>query len=186
MSEATSRRWTSADLELLPDDNIRYEIIDGELFTAEWPHWHHQVTCGNIYVELDNYSQATMLGEPNISPGLVFSETDDVTPDVVWVSGERLAILLDEAGHLTGAPELVVEVLSPGVRNEQRDRQAKLKLYESQGVREYWIVDWRLRQVEVYRRDHGMLRLVNTFLAEDEISSPLLPGFVCPLARFFS
>jgi len=110
----------------------------------------------------------------------------NVVPDVVWISHERLAALMDEAGHLTGAPELAVEVLSPGVENERRDREAKLKLYGSRGIREYWIVDWRLQQVEVYRRDQAMLRLVSTLFAEDVLTSPLLPGFACPVARLFT
>lgn len=58
---------------------------------------------------------------------------------------------MDDAGHLTSAPELAVEVLSIETRNEERDRTAKRKLYETQGVQEYWILDWRLQQVEIYR-----------------------------------
>jgi hypothetical protein len=63
-----------------------------------------------------------------------------VIPDVVWISKARLAVSLDEAGHLTSAPELIVEVLSPGTANEQRDRQAKLKLYAFRGVQDtgFW------------------------------------------------
>jgi Uma2 family endonuclease len=109
-----------------------------------------------------------------------------VIPDVVWISNERLAELLDRAGHLTGAPELAIEVLSPGPENELRDRQAKLKVYSLYGVQEYWIVDWQLRQVTVYRREHGVLRLALTLLEGDELTSPLLPGFACPLARLFA
>ena len=71
------------------------------------------------------------------------------------VSSERLALLMDDVGHLTGAPDLAVEVLSFGARNEERNRNAKRKLYATQGVREYWILDWRLKQVEVYRRVQG-------------------------------
>jgi len=164
---------------------MRYEIIDGELFMSKSPHWHHQRTCGNIYQELNEWSRQSGLGEASITPGVLFGESDDVIPDVAWVSQERLAVLLDDAGHLTGAPELVVEVLSLGVRNEQRDRRAKRKLYESQGVIEYWIADWRLMQVEIYRREQGMLRLFKTLLAEDDITSPLLPGFACKVKRFF-
>ena len=80
----------------------------------------------------------------------------------------------------------VVEVLSAGAENERRDREAKLKLYESRGVREYWIVDWRLQQVEVYRREQALLRLAATLFAEDELATPLLPGFTCPVARLFA
>lgn len=106
-------------------------------------------------------------------------------PDVVWISDERLATLIDDAGHLTGAPELVVEVLSFGMRNEERDRIAKRKLYETQGVREYWILDWRLKQVEVYRREAGELRRVATLLPEETLTSPLLAGFGCVVATLF-
>lgn len=58
-------------------------------------------------------------------PGLIFSDSDNVAPDVTWVSYERLAQIQDEAGHFRGAPELVVEVLSPGKANEDRDRDRK-------------------------------------------------------------
>lgn len=180
------RRWTTADLELMPDSDTRYEIIEGELFMSKQPHWHHQETCGNVYRELDNWSRASRLGRPSINPGVIFGEFDAVVPDVVWISHERLAALLDEAGHVTGAPELAVEVLSPGSENERRDRELKLKLYEQQGVQEYWIVDWRLRQVTVYRRARGRLQLDFTLFPHDTLTSPLLPGFSCQIADFFT
>ncbi len=187
------RRWTTADLELMPDSDTRYEIIEGELFMSKQPHWHHQETCGNVYRELDNWSRASHLGRPSINPGVIFGEYDAVVPDVVWMSHQRLDALLDEAGHVIGAPELAVEVLSPGSENERRDRELKLKLYEQQGVQEYWIVDWRLRQVTVYRRAHGApgvasgrLHLEFTLFPNDTLTSPLLPGFSCQIADFFT
>jgi len=188
MSVSTTQRtrWTTSDIALLPDNGTRYEIIDGELYMSRQPHWHHQRTCGNLYAELHAWSRTSGMGQASITPGILFSESDSVAPDVVWISHERLAALMDEAGHLTGAPELAVEVLSPGVENERRDREAKLKLYGSRGIREYWIVDWRLQQVEVYRRDQAMLQLVSTLFAEDVLTSPLLPGFSCPVARLFT
>jgi Uma2 family endonuclease len=109
-----------------------------------------------------------------------------VEPDVIWISKERLANLLDESGHLTGAPELIVEVLSPGTTNERRDKEAKLKLYSSVGVQEYWIVDWRLKTVEVYRREKARLELIATFFGTDELNTSLLPNFRCQVAQFFA
>lgn len=105
---------------------------------------------------------------------------------MVWISNERLALVIDDAGHLTAAPELVVEVLSPGENNERRDKQVKLKLYATQGVQEYWIVDWQLQQIQVYRRQQATLVLVATLVISDELSSPVLPGFTCPIARIFN
>ncbi len=177
--------WRSSDLDFLPENETRYEIIDGELFMSRSPHWHHQRAASKFFRALDEWCEVNGLGQANITPGIPFSEANDVIPDVAWISNERLAHLLDGAGHLTGAPELVVEVISPGFIQEQRDREIKRRLYEMQGVREYWIADWRLRQVEIYRRVQGSLRLVATLLAEDTLTSPLLPGFQCAISRLF-
>ena len=88
-------------------------------------------------------------------------------------------------GHLHAAPELVIEVLSPGGTNERRDREAKLKLILARGVLEYWIVDWRTQQVEIYRREIFALHLVATLHPTDMLTSPLLPGFSCEVATLF-
>jgi len=188
MSQTSSSvRWTIRDVEALPDNEwIRYEIIDGALFVTRSPHHKHQQITGRMFAVLDSWSLETGLGEPSIMPGLIFSDSDNVAPDVVWVSYERLAQIQDEAGHFRGAPELVVEVLSPGKVNEDRDRLAKLKLYSVQGVHEYWIVDRLAQRVEIYRRENAQLALVTTLLAGDVITSPLLPGFTCELARLFA
>ena len=179
-------RWTTSDLELLPDNGDRYEIIDGELFVSKAPHWDHQEICGRVFAVLDTWSLSTGRGRAAIAPGLIFTETDNVIPDVVWASHEQLAILLDEAGHLTAAPELIVEVLSPGAKNQRRDRDLKLRLYSARGVREYWIVDRQTQQIEVYRRERAALSLVATLFSDDELSTPLLPGFSCPVSQLFA
>ncbi|MEH1866786.1 MAG: Uma2 family endonuclease [Nostoc sp.] len=179
-------RWTTADLELFPDNGNRYEIIDGELFITRPLHWKHQKTCGRICTSLDNWSQTAGLGEVVMAPGIIFGDNDNVIPDVVWASNERLPLLLDQGGHLIGAPELVVEVLSAGIENEKRDRELKLKLYSARGVREYWIVDWRNQQVEVYRREQAGLKLVATLFNGDELNSPILPDFSCAIASLFT
>ncbi len=178
-------RWTTADLELFPDDGKRYEIIDGELFVTRSPHWKHQEVCVNISTQLKIWSTQTGLGRVAYAPGIIFTDADNVIPDVVWASNERLAELLDEAGHLTGAPDLVVEVLSPGEKQERRDKQLKLKLYSSQGVQEYWIFDREKQKVEVYRRENAVLKLTATLYKEDNLTSPLLPGFSCTVERLF-
>lgn len=177
--------WRINDLDLLPENNNRYEIINGELFVEKPAHWNHQVAAGNSCVELTLWNEKVGLGQSVIAPGIVFSDSDSVIPDGVWISNERLSLLLNEDGHLTGAPELAIEVLSFGTRNEERDRTAKLRLYEAQGVREYWILDWRFKQVEVYRRQYGELSLVMTLLPEDRLTSPLLPGFECSVLGLF-
>ncbi len=185
-STSDNLRWTSADLELLPENNNRYEIIDGELFVTRAPHWKHQTTCGNFYAKLQAWSEIANLGFTSIGAGVIFGDNDDVIPDVVWISKEKYEILLDKAGHLCGAPDLVIEVLSAGTENEKRDRELKLKLYSSRGVGEYWIADWRSQQILIYRRENGVLKLALTLFAGDTITSPLLPKFSCPVAQIFT
>ncbi len=185
MTSTQTIRWTIADLDLFPDDGRRYEIIDGELFVTRSPHWKHQTTTTKIVSALNVWSQETGLGEAAISPGLIFSESDSVIPDVVWVSKERLGSLLDKSGHLIAAPELVIEVLSPGEKNERRDKEIKLKLYSSYGVFEYWIVDNQKRKLEIYRREQGILKLALTLYEKDERTSPMLPNFKVIVSNFF-
>ena len=184
---ANSIRWTVRDLNAMPDDGgwKRYEIIDGELLVTRAPHVWHQNAGGNIHVELTIWSRLTDLGKAFETPGVIFTENDAVIPDVVWVSSERLENGIDDAGHFIVAPELVVEVLSAGEINEQRDREVKLKLYSLHGVQEYWIVNWRLKSIEVYRRQDVQLQKVATLLQEDRLTSPLLPRFECAIATIF-
>jgi Uma2 family endonuclease len=181
----TTLRWTSADLEVLHNDDKRYEIIDGDLYVPWPPGYHHQYACSQLNIALGVWSNQTNVGVTLQAPGVIFADDDDVVPDVVWISHERLATALDQAGHLHTAPELVVEVLSPGSANERRDREVKLKLYSRRGVSEYWIVDWQQRKVEVYQRQQMALQLLATLYATDTLTSPLLPGFACPVVTLF-
>jgi Uma2 family endonuclease len=185
---STVPRYTTRDLEAFPDplDDTRYEIIDGDLYVSKQPSWHHQRVCYRLGSVLDAWSEQTGLGLGNAAPGLIFSPEDNVAPDLIWTSRTRLEGRLDAAGHLHIAPELVIEVLSPGLVNAQRDREMKLKLYSRQGVLEYWSVDWLSRAVQIYRHSQGRLELAATLSGEDLLTSPLLPGFSCPLARIWS
>src|SRR6266550_5334980 len=75
-----TRRWTSQDLELLPDDGNRYEIVDGELYVSKQPHLHHQIVCGNVFALLTHWSNQAQTGMPIFAPGLIFADDDDVVP----------------------------------------------------------------------------------------------------------
>jgi Uma2 family endonuclease len=184
---ANSLSWTTADLEALPDDGgwSRYEVINGELFVTRAPHIRHQSTAGNIQFELESWSRQTQLGKAVQTPGLVFTATDAVIPDLVWASNDRIERGIDAAGHFTIAPELVVEILSAGEVNERRDKSVKLKLYSQFGVREYWIVNWQLQTLEVYRRNDAKLELFCTLLPGDMLTSPLLPEFTMAIDSIF-
>lgn len=178
----TELLFTIDDLERMPDDGKLYELIGGEIFVSHQPSWHHQYACTRLLQALENWNQSTGLGVANGAPGVIFSTHDAVAPDVVWISNERLAQALGDDGKLHDAPDLVVEVISPGWQNESRDRDTKLKLYSLRGAREYWIVDWRAEKVEVFRRSRARLAQVATLLSEDELTSPMLPGFSCKVS----
>jgi len=186
-------RWTIADLEGFPENGNRYEIINGELFVTRAAHWDHQDIAGAIYAELRVWSRQSGLGQTAFTPGIIFSEADAVIPDVVWASHDRLTQFLDSSGHLTGAPELIVEVLSITEKDKKREclrhgfaeRETKLKLYSVQGVSEYWIADREQQAIEVYRRENGVLKKALTLFKADRLTSPLLPGFSCEVESLF-
>jgi|SRR6266568_328804 Uma2 family endonuclease len=179
-------RWTSRDLEMMPDDGKQYEVVDGELYVSKQPHYYHQLVCSRLITQLNIWSEQTEAGEATEVPGLIFGEDNDVIPDVIWISRERQATALQADGKLHAAPELVVEVLSPGVTNVHRDREIKLKLYSQRGVLEYWIVSWWERRIEIYRRIETILTLVGTLYETDTLQSPLFPGFTCPISKLFT
>ena len=183
---SVSRRWTIADLEQIePKETERYEIIDGELIVTHAPSWEHQFVASKVNTALENWSTETQRGMTMQVPGVIFSPVNAVIPDVVWISFERVRQGTDRAGHFLFAPELVVEVLSPGSSNERRDRQSKLDVYSREGVDEYWIVDWQHRTIDDYRRIGNALKLYETFGGEGVLESPLLPGFRLEIARIW-
>lgn len=183
----TTTRFTSKDLEALPDKpGWRYEIIDGELHVSKAAGWEHMVVCAQLTGALVAWNKQTGLGQVGTPAGIIFADDDDVIPDLVWVSHGRVRAILGPDHHFHGPPELVVEVLSPGSGNTRRDKVLKLALYDRRGVDEYWIADWTRKQVEVYRRIEGELRLAATLGEGDTLTSPQLPGFTCPVSSLFT
>jgi len=181
----TLPKLTSTDLELLPEDGKLYELIEGELYVSRQPSRDHQYSCLRLGRFLDEWNEQTGMGVVNAAPGVIFAEDDDVAPDLVWISNAKLSEALGDDRKLHSAPELVIEVLSPGFSNQQRDRQAKLKLYGRRGVQEYWIVNGQEREVEMYRNDGAGLRYFATLRSGEFLESPLLPGFSCQIDRLF-
>ncbi len=185
-SNDTKTRWTIADLEFFPDNGDRCEIIEGDLYVTRAPHWRHQRVLTYLATYLTNWVIKNKQGEVLQAPGLIFAGEENVIPDLVWISDEKVAVCEDEAGHFTAAPELVVEVLSQKNQDITRDRQVKLKLYSRVGVREYWIIDWQQQTVEIYRRSQARLELEFTLFAEDELTSPLFVDFSLKVAELFN
>ena len=93
---------------------------------------------------------------------------------------EELLFTVDD--FVQGAPELVIEILSPGKKNIQRDRKTKLKLYRRLPVEEYWIVNPAKKQIEVFRTTPHGLRLTEVFNETETLVSPLFPDFSLQIA----
>lgn len=175
---------TIADLELMPDDGNRYELLQGELVVARAPRLTHQRISGNIFALVHAYLASNDIGEIFATPGIVFDDFDSVIPDLVFVTHQRqAAIVVDD--RFIGAPELVIEIISPGEGNARPERVTKRQIYSRFGVNEYWIIDPEQQSVEVYQLDEGVLELQATVAALDELPSAVLPGFVCVVGDIF-
>jgi Uma2 family endonuclease len=184
----TSTRLTYADLVAMPEDGKRHELIDGEHYVTPAPTLRHQLVLGHLHLDLAGWVEANGLGQVFFAPlDVVLSDHDVVEPDLLFVSTARL----DRLGraYVHDAPDLVVEVLSPGTR--KIDATKKLRLYERFGVAEYWMIDPDAEWVEVHRAGsagkpglHPAARLLRE-RGDGPLTSPLFPGFALQLDRLF-
>ena len=185
MSIAADLRLTNADLEALPEDGNRYELIDGELYVSSAPGFVHQTILVNIVLTFGYYLADHPIGRIAPGVGVIFDDYNGVIPDLIFVTHERMRKTL-RGSRFYAAPEIFIEILSPGASNERRDRNVKLNLYATRGAGEYWIVDPENRGVEIHRRNEsGDLTFEQTLREKDELTSALLPGFAVSVDKFF-
>lgn len=139
--------WTIEDYAQLPDDGYRYELIEGDLYMSPAPTTVHQRTLRRLLVRLDAHAVASGAGETFVAPCDVLLPSGGVVqPDLLFVTTEQRDIVGPR--NIAGAPNLVVEILSPG--DLDHDRVRKHALYARNGVREYWIVDPAARTIDVF------------------------------------
>jgi len=139
------RDWTADDLDDLPDDGNRYEVIDGELFVTPAPSLDHQEAVARLYMILAEYLSRERVGRAVFAPADVrFSKRRAVQPDlfVVPLVAGKGPKRFEDVGRLL----LAVEVLSP--TTARADRVRKRAVFREQGVPEYWIVDLDARVFE--------------------------------------
>jgi Uma2 family endonuclease len=177
----TSLKYTHADLLQMPDDGRRREIIDGDLYVTPSPLNYHQKILLNLTGPFWMFLENHPLGELRFAPlDVILSEHDVLEPDLLLVLNEHKDVLQD---WVRGAPDLVIEILSPSTK--ARDRGIKLKAYARYGVREYWIVDPVAHVVEVYRLTAEGFHLATIFAKGDLVETPLLPGFSLAVDAIF-
>lgn len=174
-------KLTYADYCLTPDDE-RYELVDGELIMVPAPGESHQIVAMELGALLHVFVKARGLGRVFSAPyDVVLSDTDIVQPDLLFVSNERTHIRTPT--NIRGAPDLVVEILSPSTAS--RDWREKRDLYAEYGVREYWLVDPDTRTVTVLLLNDGVFVEVARYSAGAILSSPTLTSFTANLDDIF-
>jgi Uma2 family endonuclease len=176
--------WTYEAYAALPDDGHRYEVIDGVLYMPPAPNMAHQATVIAFATQLMINVQHKGLGRVYASPVdvLLPFKSNPVQPDVVVVLNANLGIVTEK--NITGAPDLVVEVLSPGTAGY--DRRQKQDAYALAGVKEYWIVDPYAQTVEVLILEGDSYRSAGVFTGEALLPSEVLPDFPVRVEQFFA
>ncbi len=173
-------QWTYRDYARLPEDGMRYEVIRGELFMAPDPRPLHQVVITLISYFLVEFLRVNRLGKTFVSPiDVVLPQQlgDPVQPDIVFIANERLSIVGEL--NIQGAPDLVMEVLSPS--NPEYDRTLKYEIYAEAGVPEYWIIDPHERTIEVFALRDGSYEQLGRYGEGETARSELLDGFTAAI-----
>ena len=174
-------KFTYEDYCNAPEDK-RYELHDGDLVVVPSPKEQHQDSVGSLYYFLRAFVQRGELGRVYIAPfDIVFSNHDVVQPDVIFVSNEKRDIITPD--NIQGAPDLVIEVLSPSTAH--RDRTFKRALYARHGIREFWLVDTDAHTIEVLRLEEEGYHTVGTYNAGQTLTSPTLTGFTLNIDDIF-
>jgi len=177
-------QWTYEDYLRLPDDGRRYEIIEGVLFVTNAPGFDHQFTVTELVGELRSFIKAHNLGVVLAAPFEVhLSETTrPVQPDVLFIKRDKQPPA--SAKYFAGAPDLIVEVLSPS--SIRTDRHIKFDAYEQAGVAEYWLANPKTRSVEVHTLSRGEYALLGEFTADEVITSEILAGIAIVTSSLFA
>lgn len=176
-------QWTYEAYAALPQDEHRYEIVDGVLYMAPAPNRGHQSAVGRVYRYLSVYVEDAGLGEVYIAPfDVELSTRTVVQPDVVVVLNSQLHRITES--RIIGAPDLVVEVSSPGTVGHDRDK--KKHAYARSGVAEYWIVDPWSHTVEVLTLEAGSYRSLGVFEGKAVLPSQIVPDFLVHVEQFFA
>ena len=171
VTQKSRLKFTYEDYKQTPDDT-RYELLDGELILVPAPRVTHQMTSGSIFARLYFFVTENDLGKVFSAPtDVVLSDFNVLQPDILFISNERLHVMTE--ANIRGAPDLVIEVLSPSTA--QRDRTIKRELYAQHGVPEYWQADNDAKHVQVLTLVDGEYEVAGIYGEGQTVVSPLLP-----------
>ncbi len=181
--QSPSRTMTATEFLNLPESSTPMELVDGELMMPPAPLVSHQQIVTRLIVLLTSL--------PNVDIDEVLSAPTDVhfddgnvfQPDVMWLSPANDRCWQVAGKHLQGAPDLVVEVLSPGTA--QQDMGKKRQVYEQHGVREYWLVDGTARTVEVLVLREQKFVQLGLLSETDSFKSPVFSDAPIDVSKIF-
>ena len=175
-------KFTYEDYRTTPDDE-RYELVDGDLLMVPAPNLKHQAVLGRLHYHLQQFITEHERGQLFLAPcDVVLSDTNVVQPDLLFVSRQR-EHLLSSGKNVRGAPDLVIEILSPSTA--ENDRGGKLELYGRHGVTEYWLADPTGETISIHLQRGGRLTAADTFGRGQTLCSPLLAGLELQLDDVF-
>ena len=176
---------TVADLNNYPDDGNRYELVGGKLFVSGAPDISHQLILRDVLFEIAIYLKEHPVGRVVPGVGTILSNYDLIIPDIAFVRTERWTEIAS-GEWLSGAPDIIIEILSTGVDSRDFDLRIKRQLYGRYGVDEYWIIDSENQSVMVLRLGTNSLEEIAILRDDDVIKSPLLPNFELRVQAIFS
>lgn len=175
-------RFLAEDIWDTPDDGNRYEVIDGELYVSPPPVREHQHASGELQYRIRHYLEENPIGLLYTAPfGVILTGLNGVQPDLVYVSNEHQEVLTDQG--VSGAPDLVVEILSPSTRS--RDLGIKLRAYQAAGVPNYWVADPRSRTLEERILGEDGYGPPTVYRVGETFQPALFPGLSVQVARLW-
>ncbi len=182
MPQAKALPITRHDYEEMPAGPPYYQVIEGDLVMSPSPNIYHQAIVRRLCTLLGQFLEKRPLGELFVAPLDVFlSEINVYQPDVIFISNQRRSILTEHG--LEGAPDLAVEVLSPGTA--RFDKGSKRKVYARTGVKELWLVDADAKLIHVYQLAKDADTPTATYDEKAVFTSPLFPGLRLKAASIF-
>jgi len=177
----TKTTCTYDDYAALPE-GAPYELIHGNLVMTPSPTPRHQIIESELVFRLQVHSREHQAGRVIVSPiDVFFSDSNTYQPDIIFIARDRLNIIGEK--RIEGAPDLVVEVLSPS--NAYYDLMPKRDVYESSGVKEYWIVDPMTETIEVFANTKSGFTLLAKARNAGSVASKVLDGFSVDLQDVF-
>lgn len=179
---AVKEKSTVKDYKLLPE-GAPYQLIEGELVMSPSPTTQHQIISANLFKKISAFIDEKKAGLLLYSPVDIYLDDENVfQPDLVFVSQQRRDIIKDDGLH--GAPDVVIEILSPSTA--YYDMKKKFKIYEKFGVKEYWIVDPEMKNIQLFSlSEQGKYLMSIDVTGQGAVASGVLKGFEIVLDDVF-